>query len=125
MLAHLAGGNFSCTPREGLESYPVFIIPYLDFLLKMNICLLTDDVTSDPLLDLEGPSPKVQYVREDGSVIPEDELQELSPVNLLAAAVNMVHRDESSEPANSESAMDHDPGNVSNISPCYLKLYLL
>ncbi|XP_021940264.1 zinc finger protein 813-like isoform X2 [Zootermopsis nevadensis] len=68
-----------------------------------------DDVTSNPLLDLEGPSPKVQYVREDGSIIPEDELQELSPVNLLASAVNMVHRDGPSGPTRSASAVDSDP----------------
>jgi hypothetical protein len=70
---------------------------------------------SSSLLDLEGPSPKVQYVREDGSVIPEDELQELSPVNLLAAAVNMVDRDESDEPTDSVTPVDHDPGNRLNL----------
>jgi hypothetical protein len=58
----------------------------------------------------------VQYVREDGSIIPEDELQEVSPVNLLAAAVNMVDRDESDEAASSENPVDHDPGNVCNLS---------
>ncbi|PNF39054.1 hypothetical protein B7P43_G04856 [Cryptotermes secundus] len=68
-----------------------------------------DDVTSDSLLDLEGPSPKVQYVREDGSVIPEDELQELSPVNLLAAAVNMVDRGGANETSSSTNAVEHDP----------------
>ncbi|XP_046388306.1 zinc finger protein 628-like [Ischnura elegans] len=38
-------------------------------------------------------TPRVQYVREDGTLIPEEELQGLGPsaVNLLAAAVNMVH----------------------------------
>jgi hypothetical protein len=79
------------------------------------MCLVIDDVTSNSLLDLEGPSPKVQYVREDGSVIPEDELQELSPVNLLAAAVNMVHRDGSGDPAGSASTVDNDPGNIQSI----------
>jgi hypothetical protein len=80
-------------------------------LFTVSKCLLTDDVTSDSLLDLEGPSPKVQYVREDGSVIPEDELQELSPVNLLAAAVNMVDKGGSSEPSSSVNAVEHDAGN--------------
>jgi hypothetical protein len=61
---------------------------------------------------MEGTSPKVQYVREDGSVIPEDELQELSPVNLLAAAVSMVDRGGSSEPSSSVNAVEHDAGNV-------------
>ncbi|KAG8225077.1 hypothetical protein J437_LFUL000056 [Ladona fulva] len=42
--------------------------------------------------DAEDSTPRVQYVREDGTVIPEEELQGLghSAVNLLAAAVNMV-----------------------------------
>ncbi|XP_066995404.1 uncharacterized protein [Anabrus simplex] len=35
--------------------------------------------------ELTPPSPKVQYVREDGSVIPEEEVDELGSVNLLAA----------------------------------------
>jgi len=82
------------------------------------ICLLTDGVVSDSLLDLEEPSPKVQYVREDGSVIPEDELQELSPVNLLAAAVNVVDRDEPDEPTGSGNSVDHDPGNRLNLLIC-------
>jgi hypothetical protein len=73
---------------------------------------------SDSLLGLEGRSPKVQYVREDGSVIPEDELQELSPVNLLAAAVNVVDRDESDEPTDSVNPVDHDPGNRLNLLIC-------
>jgi hypothetical protein len=51
-------------------------------------------------------------VREDGSVIPEDELQELSPVNLLATAVSMVDRGGSSEPSGSVNAAEHDAGNV-------------
>jgi len=67
---------------------------------------------------MEEPSPKVQYVREDGSVIPEDELQELSPVNLLAAAVNVVDRDEPDEPAGSANSVDHDPGNRLNLLIC-------
>ncbi|XP_069703977.1 uncharacterized protein [Periplaneta americana] len=68
------------------------------------------DVTPESLLELEGPAgPRVQYVREDGTVIPESELQELSPVNLLAAAVNMVHRDEPRESSSSAPALDHDP----------------
>jgi hypothetical protein len=57
-------------------------------------------------------------VREDGSVIPEDELQELNPVNLLATAVNMVNRDGSSEPARSASAVDSDPGNMFHPFSC-------
>ena len=74
-----------------------------------------------PLLESEGSAPIVQYVREDGSVIPEDELQELSPVNLLAAAVNMVHRDGSNENENSENSLDHDPG---EFITCFLLLTL-
>ncbi|PSN53060.1 hypothetical protein C0J52_03973 [Blattella germanica] len=53
------------------------------------------------------PTPKQEHI--DGTIIPEDELQELSPVNLLAAAVNMVHRDGSKEAENSEVSLDHDP----------------
>lgn len=105
-----------CLPRVG--SHIVFIVPFFDFLSVVNICLLIDDVTSNPLLDLEGPSPKVQYVREDGSIIPEDELQELSPVNLLASAVNMVHRDGPSGPTRSASAVDSDPGKMLSLLPC-------
>jgi hypothetical protein len=70
-------------------------------------------------MDLEGPSPKVQYVREDGSVIPEDELQELSPVSLLAAAVNMVDRDGASKPSGSLSAVVQDPGDMFSPSVYY------
>jgi hypothetical protein len=98
--------------KNGCGESSSFVIQFLDFLFVVSMCLLIDGVTSNPLLDLEGPSPKVQYVREDGSVIPEDELQELSPVNLLAAAVGMVRRDGSSEPASTASAVDSDPGNM-------------
>ncbi|XP_071454990.1 uncharacterized protein [Hetaerina americana] len=53
-------------------------------------------------------TPRVQYVREDGTLIPEEELQGLghSAVNLLAAAVNMVQSQGNSTTTSQQELLD-------------------
>jgi hypothetical protein len=48
---------------------------------------------------------RVTYVREDGSIIPEEELAEMNPVNLLAAAVNMAQQQPGNQASQSKTQL--------------------
>jgi hypothetical protein len=58
--------------------------------LKMNYSLCC--ISAEENMDDEIASQGITYIREDGSIIPEEELAEMNPVNLLAAAVNLAQQ---------------------------------
>ncbi|KAF4525663.1 hypothetical protein B566_EDAN001264 [Ephemera danica] len=52
---------------------------------------MEEDETEE-CMEEESASRRITYVREDGTIIPEEELADLNPVNLLAAAVNLAQQ---------------------------------